>query len=211
MKYYRIVFIVVITAVLFGCGPKTDQDLLYDAQKMINKLDSYTCEAEITVMGNLNPEMYIVKQWFRKPNKFKLELVKPDSLKGKITVYDGRKASIIHPQINQVWIMENFQHSDEQNMFLGYFLQNYLESENVEIHREKKEQVTYLVIDTEIPGNHVYFHKQRLWVDVDKMEPTLLQVFDVKDQMRIEVKYLSFQYNPKLEDHLFTIHKSVGK
>jgi outer membrane lipoprotein-sorting protein len=161
--------------------------------------------------GNLTPETYIMKQWFRRPNKFKLELIEPENLNGKVTIYDGRKASIIHQQINQIWFMEDFHHSNEQNMFLGYFLQNYLESENVEIHREEKGGETFLVIDTEIPGNHVYFHRQRLWVNIEKMEPGLLQVFDASDGMTMEVRYFNFQYNPKLEDHLFTVSENLGK
>ncbi|MFT9497305.1 LolA family protein [Anaerosolibacter sp.] len=211
MKCLKIVFVLFMVVILFGCGPKTDEDLFYDVQKMMSRIDSYACVAEITVKGNLTPETYIFKQWFRKPNKFKLELIEPESLNGKITIYDGRKASIIHPQINQVWFMESFQHTDEQNMFLGYFLQNYLESEDVEIHREVKGGETFLVVDTEIPGNHVYFHRQRLWVNIEKMEPELLQVFDGNDGMRIEVRYFNFQYNPKLEDHLFIVPESLEK
>lgn len=204
MKMQRMVFILLISMIFTGCSSKTDQELLYDCQRKIHKMESYACEVEITVIGNRRPETYRMRQWFKKPNMYRLELLEPENLKGKTTIFDGKRAYIIHPQIGQVWRMEDFQNSEEQKMFLGYFIQNYLSSQNVEIHRRKEKNEEYLVIDIDIPGNHVYFSKERLWVHTKTLAPYLLQVFDAKDQMRIIVKYLDFQYNPSLEDDFFT-------
>jgi outer membrane lipoprotein-sorting protein len=198
-----IVFILLIV----GCAPKTKEDLLYEAQKKLNKMESYSCQVEITVKGNKNPEKYIMKQWFKKPNKYKLEVIGPKDLQGKITIGNGQKAWIYHPGIKQVWMMEEFLNSKEQNMFLGYFLRNSLNSEEVKGNIETLEEKDYITIDTEIPGNHVYYHKERLWINLEHLEPYLLEVFDIKGEKRIEVKYSDFQYNPKIEEEMFLITK----
>lgn len=205
VKIKKILLGTLFILLIVGCSPKTEQDLFYEAQKKLNKMESYACQVAITSIGNKSPQKYIMKQWFKKPNKYKLEVVYPENLKGKITISNGNKAWIYHPSIEQTWIMENFSNSKEQNLFLGYFLKNCLNAENVKIYTEALENEKYLVINTEIPGNHVYFNTERLWIHQNRMDPFLLQIFDAKGKMRIEVKYEKFQYNPKIQDDFFQL------
>ncbi|MFZ5969466.1 MAG: LolA family protein [Bacillota bacterium] len=207
LKGLKTIFILnlIFLMVFVGCSPKNDEELFYESQKLLSNIESYSCEAEITVVGNKKPETYIMKQWFKKPNLYRLEITSPEELKDKTTVSDGSKAWIYHPRINQTWLLENFDRTDEQSMFLGYFIKNYISSEQVEISKKKTEEREYLVIDTDIPGNHLYFSKERLWLEIDHYKPFKLQVFDAQDNMRIEVKYLDFQYNPKLPEDIFNI------
>lgn len=207
LKIKKIFFVFLVITMLISCAPKTDEDIFYETQKLFNKMETYYCEVEITSRGNKDPQRYLMSQWFKKPNKYKFEVLEPENLKGKITVSNGKKAWEYHPVIDQVWMIENFVNSEEQNMFLGYFIKNCLNSEDVEIRRKTVSGVEYLIIDTNIPGNHVYFDKERLWIHVKSMKPYLLQVFDAKEQIRIDVKYLQFEYNPKLEDHIFQLTK----
>lgn len=188
---------------MVGCYSKSDQEIFYKTQRLLNKIESYYCEVEIISTGNKESQRYFMKQWFKKPNKYKLEIVEPKNLKGKITISNGKKSWEYHPGIEQIWVMNNFSNSEEQNMFLGYFVKNCLNSENVEIRRKILSNVEYLIVDTDIPGNQVYFYKERLWIHIKKMEPVLLQVFDTQNKIRMEVKYHKFQYNPKLEDSIF--------
>ncbi|TCO73157.1 LolA family protein [Marinisporobacter balticus] len=208
MKIRNIIGSILLLLLIAGCAPKTEQDLFYEVQKKLNKMESYSCQIEITSIGNKTPRTYKMQQWFEKPNKYKLEVTDPESLKGKITISNGNKAWIYHPEIEQVWEMKDFASSEEKNMFLGYFIKNCLNSENVDMIMKNLENEKYLVLDTDIPGNYVYFHKERLWVHVDSMKPYLLQVFDTKGEKRIEVKYNTFEYNPKLGNDFFQLTQS---
>ncbi|WP_129598202.1 outer membrane lipoprotein carrier protein LolA [Anaerophilus nitritogenes] len=205
MRIKKIGLWILVIFLLGGCSPKTKEDLLYDVQKKLNQINSYTCKAEIKIHGNKDVQKYIVKQWFQKPNRYKLETIYPKHQKGKVTLFDGKRAWMYHPLIEQTFIMEDFSRSDEQNMFLGYFVKNYLESENVQIDQKTKEHKNYLLITAEIPGNHIYFHKQILWIDIDTKEPFLLEVYDASDHIRMSVKYDEFEYNPIIENDFFNI------
>ncbi len=208
MRWGRIIIVLGLLLTIIGCSSKkdqTDQDIFYECQKILNKIETYSCEVEITCMGNKKPKKYLMKQWFKKPNKYKLQVISPENLKGKTTISNGEKAWICHPAINQTWIMQNFTNSEEQNMFLGYFIKNCLSSEKMDMHKKKIGSKKYLVIDTSIPGNHVYFNQEKLWIDTENMQPFLLQVFDGEGKMRIEVRYNQFQYNPKLKEEMFCL------
>ncbi len=191
--------------VFVGCSPKSDQELYYEVQKKVNKIDSYHSKVEITSVGNKGAQVYTMNQWFKKPDKYKIEIILPENLKGKTTVSDGNKAWIYNPNIEQTCIMENFTNSEEQNSFLGYFLKNLLNSENVDLLSKVIDEDEYLIISTDIPGNHAYYNKEELYVNIDNMKPYLLKVYDAKDQLRIEVKYIEFEYNPTLENSVFQI------
>ncbi|QXM05311.1 LolA family protein [Crassaminicella indica] len=202
MRGRGIILSIFIILLITGCAPKTEQDIFYDVQKKLHKMESYTCRVEITSIGNKGSQKYVMKQWFKKPNRYKLEVISPENLKGKITLSNGKKVWIYHPGIEQTWITDEFS-NEEQNLFLGYFIKNFLNSEQVNVNVEGLDDKKYFVIDTDIPGNHAYYHKERLWIDMEKMQPYLLEVFDVKGDKRIEVKYEVFEYNPKLKEELF--------
>lgn len=205
MKNKLSIPILIIVLLLAGCSEKTDEEIFYDAQKKIVSIETYICTADITIYGNKSPQEYTVKQWFKAPDKCRIEIQGPDSIKGKTTIYNGKRAWISNPQIGQEWLMEKFSTSMEQKMFLGYFINNFLNTENPTIKRKSIKDKDYIIMETEIPGNHPYFNKEKLWFDVKKYYPYRLKVFDVEDNPRIDVKFLNFSYNESIDDKVFNI------
>lgn len=205
MKNKLSIPILIIVLLLAGCSEKTDEEIFYDAQKKIVSIETYICTADITVYGNKSPQEYTVKQWFKAPDKCRIEIQGPDSIKGKTTIYNGKRAWISNPQIGQEWLMEKFSASMEQKMFLGYFINNFLNTENPTIKRKSIKDKDYIIMETEIPGNHPYFNKEKLWFDMKEYYPYRLKVFDVEDNPRIDVKFLNFSYNESIDDKVFNI------
>jgi outer membrane lipoprotein-sorting protein len=200
--FITIIFIILLFA---GCSEKTDEELFYEAQKKIVSLDTYTCTANITVYGNKNPQKYTARHWFAAPDKYRIEIENPESLKGKTTIYNGKRAWICHPRIGQDWLMENFSSSREQKIFIGYFIHNFINTETAKVNRKIIDDKEYILLQTDIPGNHPYFNKEILWFDIKKYYPVMLQVLDVNNKVRIDVKYLNFRYNEDIDDKIFTI------
>ncbi|WIF95325.1 LolA family protein [Caminicella sporogenes] len=206
MKYKIFLISIFIILILVGCREKSDEQLFYDVQKFITSLDSYTCTAYITIYGNKEPETYIVKQWYKAPDKYRIDIEKPEELRGKTTIYNGNKVLIRHPKIGQGWIMENYKNTVEQKMFLGYFIHNYLNNENGKIKKQTIKKIDYLLFETEIPGEHPYFNREKLWFEIKKYYPYRLQILDINDKIRVDIKYRNFEYNQKIKDDVFKIH-----
>lgn len=205
MKNKLILIILFAILLLTGCSEKTDKEIFYDAQKKIVGIETYICTADITVYGNKKPQKYTVKQWFKAPDKCRIEIQSPESLRGKKTIYNGKRAWVSHPKIGQEWLMEKFSSSMEKKMFLGHFINNFLNTENATISRKIINDEDYIVMETEIPGNHPYFNKEKLLFDTKQYYPYRLQVFDIEDDVRIDVKFLSFSYNESIDDKIFNI------
>ncbi len=197
------VFLLLI--ILISCSPKTDGEIFYDAQKEILSLNSYKCRTEVTVKGNKKPTIFTAQQWYEAPDKYRIEILSPESLNGKVTIYNGKRAWISNPRIGQSWVMQNSLDSLEENIFLGSFIHNFVNSEEVKIERKKLKSKEFIVLETEIPGNHPYFNKEILWFSIDDYKPYLLQLIDKDGEVRVDVRYYEFEKNNKLDDNIFKI------
>lgn len=205
MRHRSWIVIFLMILLLVGCREKTDEEIFYKAQKQMVCLETYSCTAEVTIYGNKNPETYTAKQWFKSPDKYRIEVQGPEDIKGKITIYNGKKAWVCHPRIGQEWLMEDFKTSVEHKIFLGYFLSNFLSTENTIVDRRTINNEEYILLQTDIPGNHPYFNKEKLWFDIKKFYPHRLQVLDKDDKIRIEVRYIDFKFDEKIDDDMFSI------
>jgi outer membrane lipoprotein-sorting protein len=102
-------YIPVIIAVLLlqGCA-KNQGEQYVKVHKMLVNLQTYTATAEIIVRDNKLIENYVVKQYFKYPDRYRLVVLSPDDIRGKTTIYDGDRVYIYQPRIKQLYIMENF-------------------------------------------------------------------------------------------------------
>lgn len=203
MKLIKLLLSICLLTTLIACQQPTDKELYYRAQKKLGELESYSCRATIFVQGDDGENQYLFKQDFKAPNKYRVEVISPENLKGNLTISNGKTAWILHPAINQVWKMGSFEESQEQMLFIGYFLQNLFNAESSKVTSDMLEGERYIIIEAPIPGGSQYFDKQMLWIDTKKLEPYKLHIVDKGGVTRFRVYYEGFKYNPKLNDDLF--------
>ncbi|KAB3534161.1 outer membrane lipoprotein carrier protein LolA [Alkaliphilus pronyensis] len=193
---------------LTACKQPTNEEIYYKAQKKINAMESYSCIARIIAKGETGSREYVMEQIFKYPNKYRLEIIMPEELKGNATIYNGKMAWVIDPSINEIWRMNSFEGSKEQLLFIGYFMENVFSNGSSTI-LSKNEEKQLLTIETELPKNNYYFHSQKLWIDTRTLKPVELQILDEDKVIKFSVAFENFQYNPKLDDKLFYIHSEV--
>ncbi len=188
---------------LMACSQPTDQELYYEVQRKLGQLESYSCKAIIYVNSDNTENKYVFLQSFKIPSSYRLEVISPEGLAGNLTISNGKKAWMQHPAINQTWRMDSFEQSQEQMIFIGYFMQNLFNTETSVISRQRLEGKSYIIIETPIPGGNRYFDRQQLWVDTDALEPYQMHIIDQRGIVRFRVYYEDFKYNPQLEDEMF--------
>ena len=75
-------------------------------------------------------------------------------------------------------------------MFIGDFIKNYMENEDVKLEAINDE----LKIEIEIPGDNKYFNKQILYVNNKTKNPNKMEIIDNEGKARFIVTYEDFQY-----------------
>jgi len=176
---------------LVGCQMKeaTEDEIYEKFQEKVSKVQSYSCIAKVKVIGNKGKSNYILRQSYKKPNNYYLEVLSPENLKGNIMEYKDDKILIKNSKIND---LIEFSDDDkaEQYLFVGDFINNFLRKEEVDIKLSDDK----LVLESIIPGDDEYFNKQVLYVDIQEKVPTSMEILDKQGNIKFIITYKDFEY-----------------
>lgn len=193
MKYKWTAIICIIVTLMIGIGcqksKSTKEEIYKDFQNYISKIKSYKCKADIEVLGNKKSQKYSLIHEYKGSGNYKLEMIEPKHLKGKTIEYKEEKIVVINPDIKDKFILPNVG-EDSQHLFIGDFIKNYLQGEEMEIEMKGE----YLALTVPIPGNTKYFNKQILYIDTKEKNPAKLEILDQEGNNRFIVNYSDFEY-----------------
>ena len=176
-----------------GCQEKeyTKEEVYEKFQEQILKIESYTCTAELTVLGNKGESNYTIKESYNKPDNYRLEIISPKNLKGQTVEYNNKKIIINNAEINDSIEFPN-KNENIQYLFIGDFIKNYLQSEsNKDLVMNMSNE--YLELESKIQGDDKYFNKQKLYINLKDKNPDKMEIIDKEGNVRITVEYKNFE------------------
>lgn len=174
-----------------GCNKlkqQTEDEIYSDFQKKTNCMTSYTCTAHITVINNKSQNKYIVKHTYKKPSYYKLEMIEPESLKGKTTEYYEDKIVIKNPKLKDVIELPKVG-NNKLYLFIGDFIQDYSRKESIKINFYNDDQLS---LERDIPDS-IYYNKQILYIDKKTKNPVKMEILDNEGDQKFIVEYTDFQ------------------
>ncbi|SEF60475.1 Outer membrane lipoprotein-sorting protein [Caloramator fervidus] len=195
----KIKFLFFILVFLISCSRKNNFDDV--KQKLIN-MKSYSAEVEVDVYGNKGVSHYKVVQYFKEPNLVRIETNVPSFLKGKILVFDGRQYFIYHPIINQKYSIQKLK-DDDVFIFLG-IIDKKIFLDNSQISYKRIGDKNYISFKVELKDS-TYRKYVELFFNQDNMLPEIMTFYDEGENVRVNILYNNFKYNPTLDDSLFKI------
>ena len=186
-----LILLISFTTIFIGCEKRksTKEEVYKNFQNNISKMKYYKCKADIEVIGNKKSHKYSFLHEYNGSGKFKLVVLEPEHLKGKTIEYKQDKIIVVNPQVKDKLILPNVG-KDSQHLFVGDFVDNYLQGEDVEIGMKNG----YLMLTVSIPGNTKYFNKQILYIDSKENYPAKLEILDQEGNKRFLVNYSNFEY-----------------
>lgn len=201
---YRKLWIMVVAGLIVfsGCSLKGAKSFEKTSKRLM-ELNSYTCNVTMRIANNKSTMEYKLKHYYKKPDKYKIEVLEPKELEGQITVYNGKQAFIYHPKINQFLATENFTGSVQHNAFIGSFL-HYLNSlEKLKVRNQNIDKKDYFVLEFDISGRNQYMCLQKIWIDTVAGVPVKSEIYDKDGNVTAELLYSDFVLNVKLQDKDF--------
>ncbi len=200
-----IIFSIFILISLSGCREKTKEEEFNDIQKTFNAINNYTSIGNIIVTGNKSEKSFKVKHVFQKPDKYITEIVEPEESSGNKTIYNKNMAYMYNKKIDQYTTLKQLEIPDEKVLFLGYFLRNLSNVEELKIDKDIVDKKEYIVIGIEIPGDNKYRDYEKLWIDKDSKKPYQLKIYDSKNRELVKIKYEDVKYNTNIDKEIFNI------
>ena len=161
----------------------TKEEIYESFQDKILNISSYECIAEVCVSGNKTPTNYSFKHTYKKPDSYKVEVLSPESVKGKVIEFNSNKLTINNANVEDKIVFEDYQN---KFLFVGNFIPNYSYHSAI-IDEDDK----FLIITKDMPND--YFNKQILYVNKKTKLPQKMQIIDINGNTRFDIIYKDFK------------------
>lgn len=200
-KWFKILaFIIIIIVILLICNffiksnYKTEQNgnnkNIQEIEQYILNVTSYKAKINVTVSSNKNANFYEFKQEVRGQSYSKQLALSPDSLAGMEIIYENGVITIQNTQYSLSNIYENYPFISTNSLFLTSFIEGYRNSES-----KKIEEVNGKIQMSYISKINKYNNKQILYINKENLEPENLQVFDMNNELKVDIKYSEIELN----------------
>ena len=191
-----------------GCNKMTEQAQMTEMekiQKQLNEMENYQCSATMERFSNKGNNTYETNQYFKSTGEYRLELTAPETVAGNYTVFDGEKICQFNPRVSSKIVKQVPESQQRNELFLGQFLKNYMQSEGVTVEAAALDESRCTVLEAVIPGGNEYTATEKLWVDNETLKPVQFIIYDSKENETYHLSYHTLEYNVELDDSLFQI------
>mgnify|MGYP005763996023 FL=1 len=207
MKVFKsFILIVFLITVFSGCSIKKDEvSTMEKIQNQLKNMESYQCTGTLTRISNKSENAYEIKQYYKSTGEYKLEMLAPEDVAGNYTVYNGESVFQYNPRI-QGKVIQGVPKSQMRNeLFLGCFIKNYFQSEDVNVETGNMDIQKSTVLEAVIPGENKYTATEKLWIDEETLKPLKLVIYDTEGKERYIIEYKDFEYNIDIDENIFKI------
>ena len=177
-----------------------------EVQKKLLEMENYKCEAALTRVSNKGEENYDISQYYKNTGQYRLEILSPESIAGNYTVYDGEKIYQYNKMLNSSVISDITGEDHNNELFLGCFIKNYMDSEGVSLEAGSFDTSDCIILEANIPGGNRYLSSEKLWIDESTLKPVRFVIYDIDGNERYILTYTQFEYNAQLDDSLFIVN-----
>lgn len=188
-----------------ACGREQPLTELESIQKELAEMEGYSCNATLRRISDTGEKTYETKQYYQSTGEYRLELTAPASVAGNYTIFDGSRICQYNPKLDSNIIKDAPPSQQRNELFLGQFLQNYMQSEGVGVEAAALDEAKCVVLEAVIPGNDPALATEKLWVDRESLLPVRFVLYDAAGAERYILDYSEFCFNPQFDAALFTI------
>jgi len=188
-----------------ACQEVTEEELFIRAQKVLNELESYYAVVTYQVIDEDEVREYRFKQWVLVPDKFKIEVLSPKNLEGKIILSDGKQIYMNHPKVKDSLKLDVKYVEQQRPLFIGDFLNTYWLSEEVIKEKKQENGEEYIVLSCKIPKSEVSHEGKSIWLDAQRMLPVRMIEYDEEGKKANMILFEEFDVRWKETEDFFQI------
>ena len=204
-KIFSLLLSFTILFSIAACSRQESLSELESIQKQLAEMKGYTCTATLTRTNERGTQTYETKQYYKATGEYRLELTAPEHVAGNYTVFDGTHLCQYNPRLDSSILKDVPENQHRNELFLGQFIENYMQSEGVSVEAAALDESRCIVLEAVIPGNDPRLSTEKLWVDRTSLQPVRFTIYDANGNESYRMDYSAFQFDPPLDDSLFTI------
>ena len=176
---------------LTSCTWSKDERVISKIERIYGKYNGYKCQTITKIITGEKESIYTTEETFTKPNKYKLEILKPKESQGIIILNLDDKISVEHPSIEQSISLVTVKSLNKQ-ILIGDFFQRLSKSKLLKSHDINDEE--FLVFEIKLEEKNKYRDTARIWLNKKDYIPYKLNIYDESGSLKVEIRYEKFKF-----------------
>ena len=191
---------------LCGCSKISENELIKDLNKKINKSNNYELTATLQIFRNEEKFTYDIVSTYQKENKFKVKLINKTNNHEQIILKSDDTVYVLTPSLNKSF---KFQSDWPYNNSQIYLLQPIISDlENDDKIKFLKNKDGYIIESKVNYTNEKDFNKQKVYFDLEK-NITKIEVLDNSDNLKMILNIISIEYDIDIEKDFFDVNRYI--
>ncbi len=207
----KIAVLLLIVLLAGGCTKISSYDHISRMVSLLNNLESYYAVVKMEIQDDEESRMYRYRQWVRLPSHYRLEVIEPKSIEGKVTASSGKKTWMTHPRIKEVVELEFPEVYQNVPLFIGDFLSKYWDSEKASAKETTIDGKPCVILSYPSVGRNPSYALEKIIMDVKEKRPLYITVYDQQGKEVVKVTFEEFRPVSHLEDNLFEVPESPAE
>jgi len=201
--------LVLLAAVLTGCGSKSAESVVKDLDKAMSKLESYRGSGKMVLHTGQQPLEYKVDVWYQKPHYYRIALTNAKRDVTQIVLRNDDGVFVLTPSLNKSF---RFQSDWPENQGQVYLYQTLAKSILLDNSRQFAKQEDAYVFDV-MASNYQNgsFARQKIWLDKDNFAPKHVEVTDASGNLMVEVDFDTFEFGAKFDKSAFDTEQNLSQ
>jgi outer membrane lipoprotein-sorting protein len=201
--------VLLLTAILSGCGSKDATSIVKDLDKVMTKMESYEGSGTMTLHTGQQPLSYKVEVWYQKPNFYRIALTNEKRDITQIVLRNDEGVFVLTPSLNKSY---RFQSDWPENQGQVYLYQTLVQSIKMDNSRKFTTDKDAYVFDV-MAGNYQNgsFARQKIWLAKDNYRPQHVEVTDTNNNVMVEVDFNQFNFGKKFDDTAFDMDRNMAQ
>jgi outer membrane lipoprotein-sorting protein len=200
--------VLVLAAILSGCGSKDATSIVKDLDKVMDKMESYQGSGTMTLHTGQQPLNYKVEVWYQKPNYYRIALTNEKRDITQIVLRNDEGVFVLTPSLGKSYRFQSDWPENQGQVYLYQTLVKSIQYDNSRLFTTDKDAYVFDVM----AGNYHNgsFARQKIWLAKDNYAPRHVEVTDTNHNVMVEVQFDNFEFDKKFESSAFDMSRNMA-
>lgn len=201
-----IVSTLIFAALLFGCGSKSQEDVLESLSDKTEKMKSYKMAAKMTFKSGEEPQTYDVEIWHKKPSYYRIKIDNENKEQSQIILRNDEGVFVLTPALNKSFRFQSDWPENHSQIYLYESLVNDVLNDKERVFKTKDNAY---VFETKTNYQNKNLFKQEITFTKKKLEPKKIKVMDQDMNVLVTADFKNFEFNVDFDDDAFDMDRNM--
>ncbi len=207
MKKILILFVMIGSLFLVGCGKYGEKDIIKDLSKKIDNIKGYHLNGILEIVNNEESYLYDVDVSYEKQDKYRVSLKNQTNNHEQIILKNEEAVYVLTPSLNKSF---KFQSQWPYNNSQIYLLQTILTDLKNEKDRSFEVKDNNYIFETQVNySNNPDLVKQKITMD-KKLKFKVIEIYNKDDVMQMKMEFKDIDMKASFDDDYFTLKENMN-